>query len=177
MNQTLNQRSSGIGRRLAQIVIAGAAAIALVACSGSSDSGTETTTTTTAVDITGSWTGSWTSSKALADGQVPAGKIEGTYTQSGTEVSGTTSLYGVGGCFVMGTGISQYAKMTTSGTVQGKMIGGAVTSTLSTATDKVFYSLEVVSATQMKGSYTISSSTKQKENCENGGGTFTLDKK
>lgn len=43
MNQTLNQTSSGIGRRFAQIVIAGTAAITLVACSGSSDSGTETT--------------------------------------------------------------------------------------------------------------------------------------
>jgi|DEB0MinimDraft_3_1074331.scaffolds.fasta_scaffold01885_3 hypothetical protein len=166
-------------KRLAQFGIGGLTALMLIGCSGSSDSGTETAAaTTTTVDITGNWTGTWTSSKALADGQVPTNKIEGAYTQSGTTVSGTTNLYGVGGCFVLGAGLSsQYAKMTTSGTVQGKMISGAVTSTLSTATDKVFYSLEVVSATQMKGSYTISSSTKQKENCENSGGTFVLTKK
>ena len=178
-NLNYKESKMNISRRLTQVLFAPMFLALLIGCSGSSDSGTETTTTTTttAVDITGSWTGTWTSSKALADGQKPKGKIEGTYTQTGKEVSGTTNLYSVGGCFVMGTGLSAYAKMRTSGTVQDKMIGGAVTSTISTATDKVFYSLEVVSATQMKGSYTISSSTKQKANCENGGGTFILNKK
>ena len=140
-------------------------ALLLTACSGGSSSGPQ-------VNVTGDWAGSWTSATPQPDGTFLFGSIEGSYIQTGAQVTGTTVIREQN-CFAV-VDDDFITVMHSTGALDGEMINGDVSNPLS-AIDLVAYTLEVVTSTQITGSYTVTSSS-HPQLCGNSRGTFVLTK-